>query len=132
MKKISMIFGLSLAANAAFAQSGEIKGRILRHDGSPATQVAVTLDNSNEVANTDNNGVFVLDVHPGKHKITVHGVGVKSKTIEVVVNDDKSLNLDDIYLSKGNTDLDEVVIGDTKNEYVKKDASNSLRITTPF
>jgi iron complex outermembrane receptor protein len=132
MKKISMIFGLSLVATAAFAQSGEVKGRVLRHDGSPATQVTVTLDNSSEVVNTDNNGVFVLDVKAGKHKLTVHAVGVKTKTIEVVVNNDKSIDLNDIYLNKGNTDLDEVVIGDTRNQYVEKSASGSLRVNTPL
>ena len=132
MKKISMIFGLSLVATAAFAQSGEVKGRILRHDGSPATQVTITLDNSSEVANTDNDDVFVLDAKSGKHKITVHAVGMKTKTIEVVVNENKSVDIDDIYLGKGNTDLDEVVIGETRNQYVKKDASSSLRVNTPL
>lgn len=132
MKKIFMIFGLSFVTAAAFAQSGAVKGRILRHDGMPAAQVIVTLDNSDTEVSTDNNGVFVLDASTGKHKISIHGVGFKNKTISITVNDDQTITLDDIYLAKGNTDLDEIIIGDTRNQYTEKKVSNSLRLTSPI
>jgi len=125
-----MIFGLSLTSVAAFAQTGEVKGRVLRHNGLPATQVVITLDNAEEVT-TDNDGVFILDATPGKHTITIHGAGIKNKTVDITVAEDKTIEIADIYLSKSNTDLDEVVIGDTRNQYVTNTPSNSLRIETP-
>lgn len=131
MKKIFMIFGLALTSGAAFAQSGAVKGRVLQHDGSPATQVVVTLDNSDEEATTDNNGVFILDAAPGTHKITVHGVGIKPKVVEVKVSDDKTVTIEDVYLKRGSNELDEIVIGDTKAKYVENKASTSLRVNTP-
>ncbi|KAA5532289.1 TonB-dependent receptor [Taibaiella lutea] len=130
MKKIFMIFGASLLSLAASAQSGEVKGRVLRHDGLPATQVVITLDNADEVT-TDNDGVFIIDATPGKHTITIHGAGIKNKTVDITVSEDKTIEVADIYLSKSNTDLDEIVIGDTRNQYVSNTPSNSLRIETP-
>jgi len=132
MKKIFMIFGLALAAGAVHAQSGAVRGRILQHDGTPAAQVLVTVDDAEEEVTTDNNGVFVLDVTPGRHKVTVHGVGIKAKTVEVTVGDDKTVSIDDIYLKKGGNELEEIVIGDTKNKYVDNKPSTSMRVNTPI
>ena len=56
-----MIFGVSLSSVVAFAQSGVVKGRILRHDGVPAAQITVTLNNSDEEVTTDNDGNFELE-----------------------------------------------------------------------
>jgi iron complex outermembrane recepter protein len=132
MKKIFMIFGVSLTSFAAFAQSGAVKGRVLRHDGVPASQITVTLDGDSETeVNTDNNGVFMLDAAPGKHTITVHGAGIRNKTMDITVSEDKTIEIEDIYLKKSNTDLDEIVIGETRSQYLTNKPSNSLRIETP-
>lgn len=132
MNKIFMIFGLMGASAAAYAQAGILKGRILNPDGAPAAQVAVKVDHNGEEVSTDIEGRFILEAAPGKHKLFVHAVGAQSRTVEFSISDEQTLTLTDIQLKKGNTDLDEVVIGGSRPAYNADKTSNSLKLQTPL
>ncbi|WP_118974909.1 TonB-dependent siderophore receptor [Taibaiella koreensis] len=132
MNKIFMIFGLLGASAAAYAQTGILKGRILNADGAPAAQVTLRLDHHNEEISTDEQGRFTMEADAGKHKLYVHAVGAQSRSVEFTISDEQTLMLDDIQLKKGNTDLDEVVIGANRQSYTADKTSNSLKLQTPL
>lgn len=132
MKKIFMIFGVLCSGLAAYAQTGTVKGKVLNADGAPAGNVSISVEGSDAETATDEDGVFTIEETAGKHKLLIHAVGAQSKTIEVQFNEDKTVILSDIHLKKGNTDLDEVVIGANRQNYTADKTSGSLRLETPL
>jgi iron complex outermembrane receptor protein len=132
MKKIFIIFGVMCSSIAVYAHSGKIKGKVLNADGTPATQVTVTLGDASAETTTDNNGLFEIDAEPGKHKLVIHAVGIKSKTVAIEVNEDETLAVADIQLTKAATTLDEIVVGANRQSYTADKTSNSLRLQTPL
>jgi iron complex outermembrane receptor protein len=132
MKKIFMIFGVLCGSAAAYAQTGTVKGKVLNPDGTPAGNVTISVEGADEETATEEDGTFVLEAATGKHKLMVHAVGAQNKAIDVQINEDKTLTVADIHLRKGNTDLDEVIIGANRQSYTADKSSNSLRLQTPL
>ncbi|RYZ44942.1 MAG: TonB-dependent siderophore receptor, partial [Sphingobacteriales bacterium] len=131
MKKIFMIFGLMSGSLAVYAQSGKISGKVLNQDGTPAAQVTITLDNAKAETTTDENGMFLIQAEPGSHKLVVHAVGVKARTVGIEVNESGTTTVADIQLGKTQTQLDEVIVGANRQSYTADKTSNSLRLQTP-
>ncbi len=127
-----MIFGVWCGGVAAYAQTGVVTGKVLNPDGTPAGNVSISVTGSATEAVTDEDGTFQLEEAPGKHKLHIHAIGAQNRTVEVLINEDKTVTLSDIRLKKGNTDLEEVVIGASRQGYTAKKASSSLRLTTPL
>lgn len=132
MKKIFMIFGMLCGGIAAHAQAGILKGKVVNHDGSPASNVSISIDDNDTEVLTDDNGVFELEGKAGKHELVIHAVGSGTETITVMIADDKTTTLRDIHLRKGNLELEEVVIGGQRKGYNASAVSNSLRLETPL
>jgi iron complex outermembrane receptor protein len=132
MKKIFMIFSVMCSSFALYAQSGKVKGKIVNPDGSPATQVTVALDDASAETTTDENGMFTLGAEPGSHKLVIHAIGAKSKTVTIEVNEDKAITIADVQLNKSTMQLDEIVVGANRQSYTADKTSNSLRLQTPL
>jgi len=131
MKKIFMIFGMWCTGFAAYAQTGTVKGKVLNQDGTPASRVTVSMDSGEETI-TDEDGSFYIDAASGRHKLTVHGVGIDSKSVQLEVPDEQTFTLADIKVHKKSTDLEEVVIGAQRSNYNASRVSSSLRMETPL
>ncbi|MFA6060495.1 MAG: TonB-dependent siderophore receptor [Taibaiella sp.] len=132
MKKIFMIFGVMCSSFALYAQSGKVKGKIVNPDGTPATQVTVTLDDASAETTTDEHGAFLIEAEPGAHNLMIHAVGAKSRTIVIEISEDKTVSVADIHLKKGSTELSEIVIGANRHQYTTDKTSGSLRLQTPL
>lgn len=134
MKKMFMFFGLLCSSVMVFGQAGTIKGRIINNDGTPAANITISLENAdNDLTTlTDEHGNFEIESDAGKYKMTVHAVGTKARTMTVELSDDQTLTVPQIRLKGSNTELDEVVVGATRQEYKADKVSSSLRLETPI
>ena len=102
------IFGL-MASNA-FAQ-GSVKGTVVEagsNEPLPGADVIIVGTTKGVAADFDGN--FVLEVPAGNQKIKISFVGYDAKTINVVIEDGKTVDLGNVALKANAASLDEVVI----------------------
>ena len=116
MKKLnyffSLIFFLTLVINYTVLGSGGIvKGRVIEFSHKKALPGAnVLLVGTNFGSATDVNGNFVIrGITPGKYKIKASYLGYDSKTVSVVVSENKTAFLE-LALKENNLKLDNITV----------------------
>ena len=101
---------LILVSTVAWAQSGQVKGRILDQDNFPLPGATIMAENSGEAAISDFDGYFTLTAVPaGDDQITVSYVGFETQAKSVTVNAGQTSYLE-FNLTASVNELNEVVV----------------------
>lgn len=106
MKKLLFLCILSvLCSLAGFGQRKQVKGKVSDESGEPLAGVTVQLKNANVSTQTSPEGTFIIQVpQTGKSELVFTYTGYTPVTI------DASGDLNNIYLKKIITELDDVVV----------------------
>ena len=118
------LFFISVLGLNAFAQTGEIKGRITEaggKDGVPFASVAALLGGTQvQAATADLDGNYTIKpLNPGKYNVKVTSVGFSPfEKVGVIVSVDK-ISYVDVEMTKGHV-LDEITISDYADPLVDK------------
>jgi len=108
----TIIFSLHLHANSleTVASDSHIFGHVLNKKGDHIAYINVSLKNTTIGTITDATGHYMLKKLPmGKHTVVVSGIGFKTKEQEVVISEDKSIELN-FEVEEDALNLDEVVV----------------------
>ncbi|MEO5995084.1 MAG: TonB-dependent receptor [Chitinophagaceae bacterium] len=74
-----------LFSQAAFSQTGTIKGNVKDASGAPLSSASVALEGKKAGTTTDANGAYLIKVQPGSYTVVVSFVGQTSQTAQVTV-----------------------------------------------
>lgn len=115
--KYTLLFLLSCTALSAFAQTGNIEGRLLNsdHEAVLAATISLWINDSltNYVTTSDHNGHFQLTEIPhGRYYLRASYVGLKTLDEKVVLQEG-SLDLGRLYLAATAPVTDEIVVNST-------------------
>ncbi|NBT88016.1 MAG: TonB-dependent receptor, partial [Flavobacteriaceae bacterium] len=101
---------LVLLTSITWAQSGQVKGRVLDQDNFPLPGATVMAENSGVAAISDFDGYFTLTSVPsGEDQIMVSYVGFESKTQSVTISEGQTSYVE-FNLSASVNELNEVVV----------------------
>lgn len=112
VKKLLFIIIFFLGIDSAFAQNGEVKGKVTdAYSNQPLAGATVKIQNSTFAAKTDSLGNYNLaGLKPGVYNLVFSFLGYKSKPVfDVSVTNAIATNLD-LTLEADNNQLDEVTI----------------------
>jgi len=111
-------------SNMAYAQTGNISGKVTDNNGNAVPGASVKIKNSNRVTSTNANGAFILtDLNAGTVTLQVSYIGYQTKEITATVNKPVS-----ILLLEESNKMDEIVVTGTFDKRKRMDAS--VAITT--
>lgn len=129
MKGVLLFF--LLFSIKAFAQQGIIKGTITTENGEPVIAASISL-NGKQVAISNNNGVFSLQVSPEVYKLAVSAIGFETifKKISVEENKETILRL---VLQEVVKELQTVeIIGRRETGYKNSTSFSGTKTATPL
>lgn len=108
-----------------FAQSNITLQGVVSDDatGEPLELASVFVHSISRGTQPDQNGKYSISLQPGNHKITYSLLGYESQTIEVSLNENKTI---DVRLKSIATKIDEVVITDTRPEEKLQETETGL------
>ena len=120
MKHIYLILTLALFNLAAFAQSGNIKGKITSADGHPAAFVTVGLKDTKKGTVTSEDGAFILkNVREGEHILIISCTGTKTVHKQVSVSADQTTDIT-LSLEATSAQLNEIVVEGSRTRTINK------------
>ncbi|AFM06130.1 outer membrane receptor for monomeric catechols [Bernardetia litoralis DSM 6794] len=132
--KISKILQTIIAlffVTTTFAQqkTGNISGKVLTLDKSPAPYINVIIKSINTGTVTNNEGLYSIKNIPyGDYTIEFSLIGMESKTIEVKVNDSE-IELENIQLNENQEQLSEVtIISQRLNQFAHKESEYVAKV----
>lgn len=113
------------------AEVGAIKGRITdAKTGEPLIAANITLKGTTKGAATDLNGYYVFEnLKPGNYTILAQFVGYSSKTENVVVQENRTTEINFVLVQSA-YDLDEVTVTGSLNERNNRENSASVYVIT--
>lgn len=126
---------LIISATPAFAQRGQIKGKVITSDSVSAEAVHVNLDGTDKGTVTDEDGNFEIhSVKAGDYKLIVSFVGMESQAVNVHVKANETTVVPGIVLHERTSRLDEIIVSDERinflsikqSDYVSKVPLKSL------
>lgn len=107
MRKLLMTVGLFVfLTGQVLAQNRVITGILKDATGAPVSGASITFKGYNKGTSTDNEGTFTISVPASVNSLTISGVNISGKTIDIA----GKTNLGIISLDSKNKDLDEVVV----------------------
>ena len=119
VKKLFLVIFFFATIQTAFAQSGEIKGKVTdAYSNQPLVGATIKIQNTLEAGKTDSLGNYVLtDLKPGVYNLVFTFLGYKTKPVfDVAVTNALASNLN-IALESDNNQLAEVTI--QKQKFLK-------------
>ena len=105
MKKLRIFYLALIVPMLIFAQSREIKGKVLDEDNNPLPGANISVDGTVQGGATDFDGLFSFSVKGDAKQITISFIGYKNKTIALTVASNYVIKLN---LDKNS--LDEVIV----------------------
>lgn len=136
MKKLLTLFSLLAGFFAAYAQNGEISGKVIDENGEGVPVANVVLVDNKGVATgrggtTDFDGNYsIKPLTPGKYNLQVSYVGYGTQIQQgIVVNADKSTFID-IKMKPSSKELAEVEIVTFKNPLIDPGKTSSQNVVT--
>ena len=123
-----------LGAGTAFAQTGEIKGRVVDDQGEPLINAAVEAVVGGIVKAgiiTDYDGNYLIKpIDPGRYEVRVKYTGMKTAVEAGVIVSANSATTVNFKLEPNATNLEVVVVKDYKIPLVDKDKPAGVRVMT--
>ncbi|WP_255373289.1 TonB-dependent receptor [Chitinophaga sp. YR627] len=120
MKHIYLILILALCNLAAFAQNGNIKGKITSADGHPAAFVTVGLKDTKKGAVTSEEGEFALkNIRQGQHVLVISCTGMKTVHKPISVTADQTTDIT-LTLEATAAQLNEIVVEGSRTRTINK------------
>lgn len=107
IKRISVTLLLILYSAGALSQNTIVKGSVFETvSNEPLSQVKVTIEETGQFKLTDDKGQFIFskNIPLGEHVLKLSKAGYKNKRYPVVINKDKTVNIQDMTLSFDNSD----------------------------
>ncbi|MEM9141932.1 MAG: TonB-dependent receptor, partial [Bacteroidota bacterium] len=113
------------------AQTGTIQGKVVSPKGNPIADVSVKVANTTMGNVTDATGVFILkNVPVGTYRLEISFIGYQQQDREVSLAAGQTLKIRDVVLVPTEEMLNEVVVEGQLNQFVVREPSSSLRLTT--
>lgn len=123
---LTTIICFAFLSPVTFAQTGAVKGTIKTSDGKPAEHVNITIKGTSKGTAADNEGGFEFKkVTSGTHVLIASFVGLETKEVEVVVNENETTIVPDIILSENSTTLQEVLVSAKRKAFYTDTTSSS-------
>jgi iron complex outermembrane receptor protein len=123
-----VFFILLLTGNSVLAQSGTIKGKVITSDNQPAPYVTITLVGTNRNVISDEAGYYNLTKVPaGAHELEASFVGYETLRQSVTVAANQT-TVADFQISISNSQLQEVIVTNSKNKFVYKSSEYVARM----
>ncbi|MGN7787905.1 TonB-dependent siderophore receptor [Niabella sp. 22666] len=123
-----VFFILLLTGNSVLAQSGTIKGKLITSDNQPAPYVTITLVGTNRNVISDEAGYYNLTKVPaGAHELEASFVGYETLRQSVTVAANQT-TVADFQISISNSQLQEVIVTNSKNKFVYKSSEYVARM----
>ena len=123
-----VFFILLLTGNSVLAQSGTIKGKVITSDNQPAPYVTITLVGTNRNVISDEAGYYNLTKVPaGAHELEASFVGYETLKQSVTVAANQT-TVADFQISISNSQLQEVIVTNSKNKFVYKSSEYVARM----
>ncbi|MGE9313467.1 TonB-dependent siderophore receptor [Niabella sp. CJ426] len=123
-----VFFILLLTGNSVLAQSGTIKGKVITSDNQPAPYVTITLVGTNRNVISDEAGYYNLTKVPaGAHELEASFVGYETLKQSVTVAANQT-TVADFRISISNSQLQEVIVTNSKNKFVYKSSEYVARM----
>ena len=110
-------------AQAAFAQNGEIKGKILTQDSKSFEGVNITLKGTKYGSTTNSDGKFRLKAPAGNYTLIISVLGNEKRELPVEITGGTPTILNDIQLQESGISLDDAVI---TGQFGKQSLRNSV------
>ncbi len=130
LKNLFLLAIFGLMASNAFAQ-GTVKGTVVEaNTNEPLPGADVVVVGTTKGVATDFDGNFALQVPAGNQKIKITFVGYDATTINVNVENGKTIDLGKISLKPNAASLDEVVIVGTGVIDLAKDRKTPIAVST--
>ncbi len=108
MKKLSILILVLMSAVALGAQTFQVTGRVLiKEVDQPIERAAVLVQPTEEIAYTDAEGKYELNLPEGTYQITAYGLDLKSEEVKLTLQKDTVL---DLLLDEPSVQLDGVDI----------------------
>lgn len=124
--KTLLVVSFCLLSACVWSQNigkANLKGKVIDHTGAPLPYATITIDSLNLGNMSDSLGDYqILNLPPGKHKVSVSGIGYKKKTQTVVLKENQTLKLD-LKLTEEVHQLNEIALGYKKTEKEKIEES---------
>lgn len=132
MKGIFALVAIIGIVNAAFGQTGTIRGTVKTSDGEPAEYVNISLKGTSIGASANREGKYEIhNVGPGNYTVVASFIGLETQEKAVSVEDGKMAILD-FQLKESATKLKEVVVSGTNMSYRAEQLSPMLRLQAPL
>lgn len=117
-----------MAGSAAFAQGGTLKGKVITSDNQPAPYVTITVSGAQRNAVTDEAGFYSITKIPaGHYTLEVSLVGYETLTRAISITADET-TVADFQVSISNSQLQEVIVTNSKNKFVYKSSEYVARM----
>src|SRR5689334_10818736 len=125
-KRFTLLLLVQLCTVAAIAQV-RINGRVTGDNGSGLVGISVLIKNTTYGASTDANGNFSFSANlkPGTYPVEFSGIGFKSRTETLTVNNGDAYTLN-AQLKEDPLGLDEVVVTGTSQGTTKRQLGNTI------
>lgn len=126
---LSFIIVLLFSSSFAFAQSGELQGKVTDADtgeGIPFANVAMTINGSLQGAQTDFDGFYsIKPVPPGSYDVQISFVGYQSSTTTGVIVSSDKITFFDIGLQEKSQVLEAFVVTEYKKPLFEADETST-------
>ena len=125
-KRLTLLLLVQLCVVAAIAQV-RVSGRVTGDNGSGLVGISVLIKNTTYGASTDANGnfSFAADLKPGSYQVDFSGIGFKTRTETLTVNNGDAYTLN-AQLKEDPLGLDEVVVTGTSQGTTKRQLGNTI------
>lgn len=124
----ALLISLSLQAQRADKNTGNIKGIIVTSDGKPAVNVSVMVPDAGKTVLSDEDGAFAIrNLQPGSHQLDISLVGYKTLTQQISVEAGKTSSLR-LKLDLSFSQFEEVVISSHRNKYATTGSVDAAKL----
>lgn len=123
------ILSLSLQLSAEDRGTTTVRGRIIDKGKEPIPAIAVGIDGTPMGGYSNDDGTFVIpNVPTGSHSIVVSGMGIKTVTIPVQLEEGREYNLREIEVDEDTFQLNEVSVTAKSEARLKQEQAYAISV----
>ncbi len=113
---------LIASSSLIYAQNGKLEGKVATTDNSPLPYVNIDIAKTGKGATTDIYGQFSFNrLKPGNYILRATYVGFKTKTVDIIIKENETLDIGTLVLTESEEQLSEVTVsGHKRNKFARE------------